>query len=237
MRITELKKLVTHYKNDIIVSKGRIAEFEGLRNNIKLKIKSIKQNIKHMEYNRVRCDICKIDIHRASYSRNLKSKKHSENMSQNKVIIPRKNPMKRVVKEVFKVSDTKVENQYYFTDRKLKIAYDINIDNHHDKHANSMITITSKFNNIGIDISHINKLMEEISHIYAKLINQYKFKYQLTFFVLFSKYGEDNEITSEVELLITLSISHNLTQSEIDNINIQWTLKNRIQIIEMNEFG
>ena len=43
-------------------------------------------------------------------------------MSKNKEIIPRKNPMKRVVKEVFKVSDTKVENQYYFTDRKLKIA-------------------------------------------------------------------------------------------------------------------
>ena len=215
--------MVTHYKNDIIVSKDRITEFEGLRNNIKLKIKSMKQIIKLMEYNGVRCDFCKIDIHRASYCRHIKSKKHFENMSKNKVIVPRKNPMKRVVKEVFKVSDTKVENQYYFTDRKLKIAYDINIDNHHDKHANSMITITSKFNNIGIDISHINKLMEEISHIYAKLINQYKFKYQSTFLVLFNKYGEDNEITSEVQLPITLGITHNLTQTEIDNINIQWT--------------
>ena len=100
-----------------------------------------------------------------------------------------------------------------------------------------MITITSKYNIIGIDISHINKLMEEMGHIYAILINQYKFKYQLIFLVLFNKNGEDNEITSEVELPFTLSISHNLTQSEIDNINIKWTLENRIQIIEMKESG
>ena len=113
----------------------------------------------------------------------------------------------------------------------------IYIYNHHDKHANSIITITSEFKNIGIDISHINKLMEEMSLIYAKLKDQYKFKYQLTSLVLFKKYGEDNEITSEVELPITLSISHNLTQSEIDNINFQWTLENRIQILEMKEFG
>ena len=127
-----------------------------------------------MKHNRVRCDICKNDIHRASYSRHLKSKKHLENISQNKVIVPRKKPIKRVVetKEVFKVTDTNVENLYSFTDKILKIAYDITIDNHHGKHANSQIPITSKFDNIGIDINHINKIMEEMSYVYAKLINQ-----------------------------------------------------------------
>ena len=29
-----------------------------------------------MKNNRVRCDVCKIDIHRASYKRHLKNKKH-----------------------------------------------------------------------------------------------------------------------------------------------------------------
>jgi len=105
--------------------------------------------------------------------------------------------------EDIKVSNTKVENQYYFTDRILKVAYDINIDNHHEKHAISIITITSKFDNIGIDINHINRIMVEMANIYAKLINQYKFKYQLTFLVLFNKYGENNEIISEIELPIT----------------------------------
>ena len=132
MRVSELKNFVFHYENDIIVLRDRITEFEGLRNNINLKIKSIKQKFKLMDCNRVRCDNCKIDVQRASYSRHLKSKKHLENMSQNKVISPRKNPTKRVVKEVIKVSDIKVQNQCYFTDRILKIAYDINIDNQHD---------------------------------------------------------------------------------------------------------
>ena len=187
-----------------------------------MKIKINKQNTKNIKNIRVRCDICGNDIHRASNSRHLKNRKHLENTQQNKVFIPRKNPIKRVVAEEITVSDfdTKFENQNYFTDRILKVAYNINIDNHHDKHANSQITITWKFNNIGIDISHNNKIMEEMSLVYAKIIFQYKFKYQLTFLVIFNKYGENNEITSEIELPITLSITHNLTQSEMDNFDI-----------------
>ena len=55
--------------------------------------------------------------------------------------------------------------------------------------------------------------------------------------VLPNKYGEDYEVTSEKELPITLSITHNLTQSEIDKIIIQWSLESRIQSKEMKEFG
>ena len=99
MRITELKNSITHYEKDLIVFRDRLTEFGGLRNFIKVKIKSIKQNFKLMKYNRVRCDDCKNEIHRASYSRHLKSKKHSENIKQNKVFFPRNNPIKRVVKQ------------------------------------------------------------------------------------------------------------------------------------------
>ena len=35
-----------------------------------------------------RCDICKIDVHRASYNKHLRSKKHLENEKQNEMIIP-----------------------------------------------------------------------------------------------------------------------------------------------------
>ena len=76
-----------------------------------------------------------------------------------------------------------------------------------------------------------------MSNIYAELINQYMFKYQLTFFVIFNKYGVDNETVSEIDLPITLSITHNLTQSELDSNNIQWTLENRIQSVEMKQSG
>ena len=79
--------------------------------------------------------------------------------------------------------------------------------------------------------------MEEMCLIYAKLINQYKFQYQLTVLVLFNKYGEDDEITSKIELPITLSITHILTQSEIDTISVQSTLEDRIQSVEMKKSG
>ena len=35
-------------------------------------MKIVNQKIKLMKRNRVRCDICKTDIHRGSYSRHLK---------------------------------------------------------------------------------------------------------------------------------------------------------------------
>ena len=79
--------------------------------------------------------------------------------------------------------------------------------------------------------------MEEMSHVYAKLMNQYKLKYQIKFLVLSNKNGEVNETISEKDLPTTLSITHNLTQSEIDNINIQWTLEKRIESVEMKKSG
>ena len=75
--------------------------------------------------------------------------------------------------------------------------------------------------------------MEEISHLHAKPINHCKFKYQLTF----KKNGGDDEITNQIELPITLSTTHNSKQSEIDNINIHWSLEKGIKSIELKEAG
>ena len=66
-----------------------------------------------------------------------------------------------------KVSGTKVKIQYYFTDRIKKVAFDTNIDNHHDKHANSIITIISKCDIIGIDINYLIKIKVEMANFYA----------------------------------------------------------------------
>ena len=35
-----------------------------------------------------KCDVCNIDVHRASYIKHLRSKKHSEIIEQNEMIIP-----------------------------------------------------------------------------------------------------------------------------------------------------
>ena len=44
-------------------------------------------------------------------------------------------------------------------------------------------------------------------------------------------------ILEETEMTITLSMVNNLTQSEIDNVNIQWEVEARKQNLEMKESG
>ena len=80
---------------------------------------------------------------------------------------------------------------------------------------------------------HIDEIFKEMSHIYAKFINQYKFKYQLSFMALFYKYEEDGDTRKEAEMSINLNMTNNLTRSEIDNANIQWDLEARKQNLEM----
>ena len=77
--------------------------------------------------------------------------------------------------------------------------------------------------------------MIEMSNIYAKVKNQFIFKYQLTFLVIFSKHGKDIEILSETQLSNTLGITLKLTESGLDNSNTQWTLENRLQSIQIEE--
>ena len=114
----------------------------------------------------------------------------------------------------------------------MEIAFDITIDYHHNKHENSQIKITAKLNNRGIDKTHNDKILKEMVNLCSKLMFQYKFRYQLICLVLFNKNGVDNEILPELDLPITLSSAHNLTHSELDNINLQWTLENRIKKVK-----
>ena len=57
-----------------------------------------------------------------------------------------------------------------YTDRILKLAYDIIIDNHHSDHANYIGAISSKFISIGVNLLHI-KIMEGVATIFT--LNQY----------------------------------------------------------------
>ena len=82
-----------------------------------------------------------------------------------------------------------------------------------------------------------NDIFKEMAHIYAKFINQYKFKYQLSFMLLFNKFEEDGDIGKEAEMVVNLSMVNNLTQSEIDNANIQWEVEARKQNLEMKDSG
>ena len=208
-----------------------------------------------------RCEICNVDVHRASYIKHLRSKKHLENIKQNEMIIPEwlfKEPVENKIKKIYnpkslqqlsrdniKLDDKqlnkelakKMINPYYFTDRNLRVGFKINLDSHHINHLNSKITITPNFKEFGIEVRYINKIIKEMSVIYAKLINQYKFKYQTVFSARFDKQNEDNQILDETELFINLNINHNLIQTDIANINIISPLEHQIQQQEMKDSG
>ena len=208
-----------------------------------------------------RCEICNVDVHRASYNKHMRSKKHIKNIQQNEMIIPEwlfREPIENKIEKIYnpislknlarnkinlddkqlnKELAKKMINPYYFSDRKLIVAYKINLDSHHINHLNSKLTITPNYPEFGIEIRYINKFMKELSSIYAPLMNQYKFRYQTVFSARFDKQDEDGQLLDETELFINLNINQNLTQSDIDNFNITFPLEHQIQQQEMKDLG
>ena len=117
--------------------------------------------------------------------------------------------------------EQRIKNPGYDNDRKLQIELRI------DSPSLSFI-ISSGFE---IEIFFINHIIKKLSNIYARLINQYKFRYQTVFSAVFDKQNED-----EKELLIILNITHNLTQTDIDEIDVISQLKHKIHDEEMKDF-
>ena len=190
------------------------------------------------------CDVCNVNIHRASFAKNLRSKKRLENVEQNEMIIPawffqeEKTPNKKKIQKVYnpktlkqlatekiKLDDKELAkimiNPYYFIDKNLKIGFKINLESHNFSHAISILTITPKFQEIGIEFRYINKIVKELSVIYARLIIQYKFKYHTLFSASFYKINEEDQRNNEIELYMNLKINNNLPESDIDNIDIR----------------
>ena len=128
-------------------------------------------------------------------------------------------------------------NPYYFIDENLKIGFKINLESHNISHSNPILIITPKFPQFGIEYRYINKIVEELSIIYARLINQYKFKYHTLFSASFYKINEEEQRNNEIELYINLNFNHNLTESDIDNIDVRSQLKHQIDIQETKESG
>ena len=128
-------------------------------------------------------------------------------------------------------------NPYYFIEENLKNGFKINLESHKISHANSILTITPKFPDFGIEFRYINKIIEELSVIYARLINQYEFKYHTLFSASFYKINEEDGRNNEIELYMNLKINHNLTESDIDNIDVRSQLQHQIQIQETKESG
>ena len=79
--------------------------------------------------------------------------------------------------------------------------------------------------------------MIELPIIYARLINQYKFKHQTVFSARIDKQDEDNQVLDETELFIGLKINPNLTENDLDKIDVRSPLEHQIQQQEMKDSG
>ena len=128
-------------------------------------------------------------------------------------------------------------NPYYFIDENLKYGFKINLESHNINHANSLLNILSNFPGIGIKTRYINKILKEMATIYARLINQYKFRYLLLFSASFYKIDEEDQRNDEIELFINLNINNNLTETDIDKIDVKSQLEHQIQIQVTKESG
>ena len=76
-----------------------------------------------------------------------------------------------------------------------------------------------------------------MSTIYPRLINQYKFKYHILFSASTYKINEEDQRNNDFELSINLTINHNLTENDIDKIDVKSQLEHQIQIQETKEPG
>ena len=79
--------------------------------------------------------------------------------------------------------------------------------------------------------------MKELAVIYARMINQYKFRYQTVFSARFDKLDENNQTLDETEFFINLNINHNLTQTDIDNTDVMSPLEHQNQQQELKDSG
>ena len=128
-----------------------------------------------------------------------------------------------------------MNDPYYFFDENLKTVFKINLESHNVNHANSILTITPMYQEFGIDTRYNNKIIAEMATIYARLKNQYKFKYHIFFSASFYKTNEEDQRSKETEFFIKLNGNHNITASDINDIDVKSQLEHQIQIQETKE--
>ena len=155
------------------------------------------------------------------------------------------NTLKQIARQNNKMNDKKTDKEiakkmiipFYFIDENLKIGFKINLESPNINHANSLLNIEPNFPDIGIETRYINKILKEMATIYARLINQYNFKYHIFFSASFFKVNEEDQRTDEIELFINLNINNNLTETDIINIDVKSQLEHQIQIQRTKESG
>ena len=84
---------------------------------------------------------------------------------------------------------------------------------------------------------YFSKILKGMATIYARLENQYKFKNHILISASFYKNNEEDQRSDEIELIINLNLNNNLTENDIDKIDVKSQLEHQIQIQETKESG
>ena len=129
----------------------------------------------------------------------------------------------------------KRNNPYYLTDRGLQVGYINTLDSQKINRAISKISGKPKFPEFGNETGYSFKSFKEMTIISAKLFNQYNIKYQSMFCAKFDEKDENDQVLDETEIFNNLNINQNLTDSDINDIDIKSPLEQQLQNQEMTE--
>ena len=119
----------------------------------------------------------------------------------------------------------------------LQVGFNITLESHHTNHANSNLFIKPYSSELGTELPYIDKIKKELSVFYARLKNQYKFKYQTVFSARFDKQDEDNQVSVEAGFFNSLNTNHSLTETNLDNIDNKSPLEHQIQAQKTKDSG
>ena len=128
-------------------------------------------------------------------------------------------------------------NPYSFTKENLKTGFKIDLDSHNINLAIFILTMEPSFVEFRIEFRYINKISKEMATIYARILNHYKFRYHVLFSASYCKTNVEDQRSDETDLFINLNFNHNLTETDIDNIDVKSQLEHHIQIQETKESG
>ena len=109
------------------------------------------------------------------------------------------------------------------------------LDSQYINHVYSKFTTSPK--NLDIEIFHVYKKGKQMADIYARLFNQYSFKYRAVLTAKFDKQDEDHRKLNETQSYNNLNIIQNFAESDIDNFDIRSQLERQKQIHEIKLTG
>ena len=92
-------------------------------------------------------------------------------------------------------------NPYYSLDENLKTCFKINLKSHNVNHSIFILTITPIYPNFGFETRYNNKIPKKMATIYARLLNQYKYKNHILFSASFYMIIEEDQRSDELNIL------------------------------------